>query len=248
MAPTFAAILLAAGKSTRFNDREKKPFADLDGRAVWLRSLEIFAIREDVAQIIIAIAPEDQELFERRYRVNVAFLSNAQVVFGGKERSDSVRAALEAVSKDVDYVAIHDCARACVTAEMVDRVLSAAVTHGAAILAAPLADTLKRGENGAIKETLPRESLWLAQTPQVFRKPLIFDAYARYRPGDAAVTDDAQLVERMGAKVALVESDLSNIKITSKRDLSLASAILKSRPKPKDKAGLHPFGDDQMWR
>src|SRR5439155_4622371 len=104
---SFAVILPAAGRSTRFgNPKEKKVYAELDGRAVWLRAVEPFVNREDVAQILVVIAPEDRELFERRFRPSVAFM-NITVVEGGAERSDSVLNALEAILPVCEYVAIH---------------------------------------------------------------------------------------------------------------------------------------------
>jgi 2-C-methyl-D-erythritol 4-phosphate cytidylyltransferase len=244
----FAAILLAAGKSSRFHGKEKKPYADLDGRAVWLRAFELFTIREDVAQILIVIDREDQELFERRYRANVAFVANAKIVHGGAERSDSVRNALSQLSNDIDYVAVHDTARACLTREMLDDVLMKAVETGAAILATKVTDTLKKvGAGNVIEATQPREALWAAQTPQVFRKKLLTDAHARWDRSKGAPTDDAMMVEALGEKVTVVECDWTNMKITTAADLRLAAAIIKSRPKPKDAAGFHPFGDEQMW-
>lgn len=246
---SYAVILLAAGKSSRFNDRDKKPFCDLDGRAVWLRSLELFAVREDVAQILIVIAPEDRDLFHRRYRANVAFLSNSVVVEGGAERYDSVQNALARCLATVDFIAVHDTARPCVTPAMVEAVFQRAAATGAAVLGVPVPDTIKRaGPDKNIEATIPRAHLWLVQTPQVFRRQWLLDAYANRKNVTGAVTDDAQLVEAVGHKVALVESDLSNLKITTKADLLLAAAILKGRPKPKDKAGFHPFADEQMWR
>lgn len=247
--PKFAVVLLAAGKSSRFKDKEKKVFADLDGRAVWLRSLEIFSVRDDVAQILITVSPEDRELFDRRYRANVAFLSHAKVIPGGAERHDSVQKALAHCSPDVEFVAVHDAARPCLTREMVDAVFGKAIETGAAVLGVPLADTLKRTANdGSIVETVPRQGLWTVQTPQVFRRQLLLDAYAQKNAVSGTITDDAQLVEAIGGKVALVESDATNIKITSKRDIALAAAIIKSRPKPKGEGNLHPFANEDMWR
>lgn len=246
---SYAVILLAAGKSSRFRDKEKKPFADLDGRAVWLRSLELFSVREDVEQILVVISPEDKELFDRRYRANIAFLSNAKLVMGGAERHDSVQNALAHCSPSVEWIAVHDTARCCTTREMIDAVFSKAAKTGAAILACRVSDTLKRvGGDGIITETAPRDGLWAAQTPQVFRRQLLLDAYAHRKKIAGPITDDAQLVEAVGGKVSVVESNLSNLKITTREDLALAAAILKSRPKPKDALGSHPFGDDAMWR
>src|SRR3954451_17540621 len=140
----FAVILPAAGRSTRFgNAKQKKVFAELDGRAVWLRAAEQFVNRDDVAQAIVVIAPEDRELFELRFRASVAFL-NIRVIDGGAERSDSVAKALEVVDPSCEFVAIHDAARPCLTGEQVDSVFRAAEEHGAALLAVPVADTIKR--------------------------------------------------------------------------------------------------------
>lgn len=245
----FAVILLAAGKSSRFRDKEKKVFADLDGRAAWLRSLEIFSVRDDVAQIIVVIAPEDKDLFDRRYRANVAFLSIAKVVFGGAERYDSVEKALVHVTPEAEFVAIHDAARPCLTREMVDLVFERAAKTGAAVLGVPIADSLKlAAKDGTIAETVDRAGLWSVQTPQVFRRQIILDAYANRVKAGTNVTDDCRLVEAMGVKVSLVEGDGTNIKITSKKDLALAAAIIKSRPKPKGEGFIHPFADDDMWR
>lgn len=245
---TYCAILLAAGKSSRFKDREKKQYADLDGRAVWLHSLDLFAVREDVKQILIVIDPGDEELFDRRYRANVAFLSNAKVVKGGAERVDSVQNALAQCLADIEFVAIHDAARPCVTRELLGEVLEVAVQTGAAALACRVADTLKRVDGqGRSVETVAREGLWYTQTPQVFQRQLLIDAYTRRGKISGPITDDAQLVEALGHPVTLVESDTSNIKITTKKDVSLAAAILKSRPKPKGEGFIHPFAEEKMW-
>jgi len=243
----FAVLLPAAGRSTRFADKEKKPFANLDGRAVWLRSAELFVNRSDVAECHLIIAPDDEERFRTRYAANLAFM-NVKLVHGGKERFDSVANALAKVSPGVEFIAIHDAVRPCATTEQIDAVFAAAKQHGAAILATRLADTLKRIEGQHVRETLSREGLWLAQTPQVFRRDIIETAYGRRDSGTAAITDDAQLVEMLGLKVAVVEGSSNNIKITTRDDLVLAAAILKARPEPKEKRPIHPFADEEMWR
>jgi 2-C-methyl-D-erythritol 4-phosphate cytidylyltransferase len=245
----FAVILPAAGRSSRFGDpKQKKVYAELDGRAVWLRAAEPFVNRDDVAQILLVIAPEDRELFERRFRPSVAFM-NIRVVDGGAERSDSVARALELVDDSCDYVAIHDAARPCLTAEQVDAAFAAARAHGAALLAVPVSDTVKRvnAEKLAV-ETVSRHDLYLAQTPQIFRRDLILRAYAnRGRLGTPA-TDDAQLVEAIGHPCAVIESSAMNLKVTTAADLRLASAVLHALPKPKRDGPAHPFADEQaMW-
>jgi 2-C-methyl-D-erythritol 4-phosphate cytidylyltransferase len=244
-----AVIVPAAGKSARFGDpKQKKIYAELEGRAVWLRSVEPFINRDDVAQIILAIAPEDRELFERRYRANVAFM-NIKVIDGGETRSDTVARALELVDAACGYIAIHDAARPCLSVELVDAVFAAARDHGAALLAVPVADTIKRvGTERTTVETVPREGLYLAQTPQVFRRELLFKAYAqRARAGNSA-TDDCQLVEAMGQTCVIVDGSPFNIKITTQADLKLAAAILPLLEKPRRETASHPYSDEQaMW-
>lgn len=246
--PEFAVILPAAGKSSRFGEKEKKPFANLDGRAVWLRTAELFVNRKDVCQMILVIAPEDQELFERRYRPNIVFM-NIKVVLGGAERFDSVAKGLEQVSESADFVAIHDAVRPCLTSESIDAVFSAAVQHGAALLASPIQDTIKRTDTAKrVEATVPREGLWLAQTPQVFRRDWIIEAYARRATIRGPITDDAQLVEALGKPVYVVNAPATNIKITTRSDLALAEAILKSRPDSRPNRPAHPFADEsEMW-
>jgi 2-C-methyl-D-erythritol 4-phosphate cytidylyltransferase len=241
----FAVILPAAGRSTRFGDpRQKKVYAEIDGRAVWLRAAEPFVNRDDVAQTLIVIAPEDRELFERRYRASVAFM-NIQVVDGGPERDDSIAHALEVVDPGCEFVAIHDAARPCVTAEQIDAVFEAARNHGAALLAVPVSDTLKRVDaDRFVVETVPRKNLYQAQTPQVFRRDLILRAYANRGRVGAAVTDDTQLVEALGHPCAVVESTLMNLKITTASDLRLAAAVLQAMPRPKREGPAHPFAED----
>jgi 2-C-methyl-D-erythritol 4-phosphate cytidylyltransferase len=245
----FAVILPAAGRSTRFGDpKQKKIFAELDGRAVWLRAVEPFINRDDVGQTIVVIAPEDRELFERRYRASVAFL-NLRVIDGGAERSDSVAKALEIVDPSCEFVAVHDAARPCIYPELIDSVFDAARKHGAALLAIPVADTIKRtSDDGTTQETVPRAGLYLAQTPQVFRRELLVRAYANRSRLGAAVTDDTQLVEAIGQSCAIVEGSPLNMKITTHVDLRLASAVLQALPKPKRDVPAHPFADEQtMW-
>jgi 2-C-methyl-D-erythritol 4-phosphate cytidylyltransferase len=244
---TLAVILPAAGKSSRFHDKHyKKPFIPLEDRALWLHAAEKFLSRDDVKQTILIISPEDREDFFSKYGANVA-IHGIEVVNGGAERSDSVANALERVKPDIEYVAIHDAARPCLANEWIDSVFSAAQKSGAAILAIPVTGTLKRvGGNHVIQETVSRQNLWEAQTPQVFRRDLLIQAYARR--GSTPATDDAELVERMGHPVTVVPGSPINMKITTKDDLRLAAQALKALPKPKLINPAHPFADDHLWR
>ena len=244
--PKFAVILPAAGQSSRFHDKHyKKPFIPLENKAVWLHSAEKFLNRDDVKQVILVISPEDREEFDSKFAANVMILG-IEVVEGGKERSDSIANALAKVKDDIDYIAVHDAARPCIANEWIDNVFAAAEKSGAAILAIPIAGTIKRVANGNIEETVPRANLWEAQTPQVFERKLLLDAYAKR--GESPATDDAELVERLGKPVTIVEGSPVNLKITTKEDLRLAAHALKALPKPKVLGGLHPFENDDMWR
>lgn len=241
----FAVILPAAGRSTRFRDSSyKKPFAPLANKAIWLHSAERFLSRDDVVQTILVISPEDREQFQFKFGANIAFL-DIEVIDGGAERADSVQAALARVKPQADFVCIHDAARPCLTDAWIDDIFSAAEKTGAAIFAIPVAGTLKRvGSDHKIQETVSRENLWEAQTPQVFRRQLLLEAYAK-RDGFVA-TDDAQLVERIGHAVTVLTGSPINIKITTKEDQRLAEQLLKALPKPKLPSALNPF--DDRWR
>jgi 2-C-methyl-D-erythritol 4-phosphate cytidylyltransferase len=244
---SIAVILPAAGKSSRFGGKEKKPFANLDGRAVWLRSAELFVTRDDVCQTLVVISPDDDELFKRRYGANIAFM-DVSVIHGGAERFESVANALAQLRPDAKYVAIHDAVRPCLTNEMIDKVFDRAQKCGAALLAVPVADTLKQvNPQRQVQATMPRAGLWLAQTPQVFRRDWIEEAYAARAKLGKDITDDAQLVEAVGHPVEVVEGSPGNVKITTRGDLMLAEAVLKSLPKPKPTGPVHPFAEDEMW-
>ncbi|MFH1264179.1 MAG: 2-C-methyl-D-erythritol 4-phosphate cytidylyltransferase [Planctomycetota bacterium] len=243
----FAVILPAAGRSSRFHDKHyKKPFALLGGRAVWLHAAERFLNRDDVVQTIVVISPDDREQFNFKFSSNVAIMG-IDVVEGGAERADSVENALARVKPEAEFICVHDAARPCLANEWVDKIFQTARRTGAAIFAIPVAGTVKRvGPDKTIEETLSRKDLWEAQTPQVFRRELLLDAYAK-REGFQA-TDEAQLVERLGHPVTVVPGSPINLKIATKEDLRLAEQALKALPKPKLKGPAHPFAEDDMWR
>jgi 2-C-methyl-D-erythritol 4-phosphate cytidylyltransferase len=245
--PSYAVILPAAGKSQRFRDKAyKKPFAPLGGRSVWLHAAEKFLDRPDVKQTILVIAAEDRELFNMKFGANIAIMG-VEVIEGGAERSDSVQRALERVKPDIDFVAVHDAARPCIATTWIDDVFAAAARDGAAILGCQVQATLKRvDQKKHVLETVSRDGLWEAQTPQVFRRQLLVDAYAKR--GREAVTDDAQLVERLGHAITIVPCSLLNLKITTRDDLKLAEQVLKVLPKPKLEGFSHPFSADDLFR
>ncbi|OWK43301.1 2-C-methyl-D-erythritol 4-phosphate cytidylyltransferase [Fimbriiglobus ruber] len=243
-----AVIIPAAGRSTRFGGLEKKPFAPLDGRPVWQRSAELFWSRPDVTKVYLVVSPDDRDEFRQRFGHLLAF-NNAQLVSGGAERFESVANALAVVPEEVELVAVHDAVRPLTPPALVDAVFAAAATHGAALLAVPLADTLKRVETGStqVLETVPRGGLWQAQTPQVFCRDWLVDAYTRRTTLPGPITDDAQLVEAAGHPVHVVTGTALNFKITTQDDLALAETILRARNAKPVERPSRAFDDDAKW-
>ncbi|WP_246120187.1 2-C-methyl-D-erythritol 4-phosphate cytidylyltransferase [Blastopirellula retiformator] len=221
----FGVILPAAGRSTRFGDpRHKKVYAPLAGKAVWLHSAERFAARADVDQVIVVISPEDEASFRADYAADIERL-HLSVALGGAERSDSISNAIALLDEDISMVAVHDAARPCLSDQLINDVFAAANEHGAAMLATPVAGTLKRVfDDRTIQETVSRAHIWEAQTPQVFRRDWFTTAYQSRSAN--AVTDDAQLLEQIGKRVVVVPGSQLNRKITTREDLLIAAATL----------------------
>ncbi len=220
-----AVVIPAAGAGERFGGTVKKPFAQIDNRPIFIRSVELFVNRPDVCQVVLTVAPDDYEVVKDKYAANLMFMG-IKLVKGGAQRFDSVRLALEHLDEAADLVCIHDAVRPCVLESWIDQVFKQAEKTGAAILAAPLTGTIKRAKDNMVEKTVPRKGLYEAQTPQVFRKDLLLKAYADV-PADFHPTDDAEVVERAGHAVAIVATDFRNLKITAAGDMALAAAILK---------------------
>jgi len=240
-----AVIICAAGPSSRFGGKRKKQFVDVAGRAVFLRSVELFANRDDVKQILLAIPAEDQELVNIKWGANLKFF-NVKLCIGGAERFQTVERALELVKDDTDLIAVHDAVRCCVTEKLIDDSFAAAAKTGAAIPACPVSATIKEVKDKTIIRTVDRTGLYEAQTPQVFEASLLKKAYENLKNLDESkISDDSQLLEALGHKVTIVQTDSSNIKITRQSDIAIAEAILKSRPKPKPKGPIGPYIEAQ---
>jgi 2-C-methyl-D-erythritol 4-phosphate cytidylyltransferase len=245
MAKNVAVIICAAGSSSRFGGKRKKPFMDVAGRAAVIRSVEMFSERADVKQILLAIPPEDEELVTVKWGSNLKFFG-VKIITGGAERFDTVAKALAFVKDDIDLVAVHDAVRCCVTDQWIEEVFNKAAETGAAILACPVVATVKKVNQGFITETVDRTGLYEAQTPQVFRTDLLKKVYANLDKLDKSrISDDAQLVEALGEKVSIIETDSSNIKITKPSDIPIAEAIIKSRPKLKSEGPIGPYSEAQ---
>lgn len=246
--PEFSVIIPAAGASRRFQGRgcaQKKPFVELDGRAIWLRTVDHFLNRSDVVEIIVVIAADDMDEFTERFRPNLAFME-IQVVAGGATRAESVANGLAALKKSSDFVAVHDAARPLLTKPLVDSVFKAAEEHGAVIPAVAVTSTVKRvDDSGQIQQTVDRSRLRLAQTPQVFRRNILEQAFVQVTNA-ADFTDEASLVEAFGHPVFVCPGAESNIKITTTEDFELAGMLLKQRLSSSKLRDLHPFGDERF--
>jgi 2-C-methyl-D-erythritol 4-phosphate cytidylyltransferase len=243
--PNVAAIICAAGPGRRFGGKRHKQFVDIAGRAAFLRSVELFSNREDVKQILLAIPQEDEEIVKIRYGANLT-LFNVKLLIGGVTRFETVGKALQLLKDDIELVAIHDAARCCVTAKWVEDAIKTAAKTGAAILACPVTATLKEVKDGVIVKNVDRNGLYEAQTPQVFEVKLLKQSREKIDKADIEkITDDSQLVEALGHKVSIVETDSSNIKITYPADAAIAEAILKARPDPKKEGYIGPFYEAQ---
>lgn len=240
-----AVIIPAAGAGQRFGGNVKKPFALLDNRPIFIRAIELFLSRADVCQTILTVAPEDYDVVKEKYAANIMIMG-FKLVKGGAERFESVRQALAAVDEAAELVCVHDAVRPCVLEAWIDAVFAEAGKSGAAILAAPLSGTIKRvAESGVIDTTVPREGLYEAQTPQVFRKDILAKAYAGLTP-EFHPTDDAQLVERMGHGVTIVPTDRRNVKITTPGDMTLAAVLVKEMARVPKGPSLGAF-EEAQW-
>jgi len=224
-----ALIIPAAGSGTRFGGPVRKPYADLAGRAILLRTFDRFAAVEQICQRILVVAPADLDVVHKTYGDELSRLGVDAIIPGGKERYDSVRAGLDLVRDECDLVAIHDAVRPLVPLRAVTEALRLAEKIGAACVGVPVHDTVKRADaSGIVLETPPRDGLWQVQTPQVFRTGLIRQAYERLGQFRGKVTDDSQLVEALGHPVVMVEGGRENLKITTPADLALAEAWLRA--------------------
>ena len=218
------AIIVAAGKSQRMSGTDKI-FAPLAGQPVLLRVLQPFIDCPSVDRIVVVLNnrnyDEGKELItEQNWEKEVA------VCIGGRRRQDSVLAGLKLLG-DCDYVVIQDGARPFVTIDLIERGIDAAMDTGAAVAAVPTTDTIKMADQDMIaRQTLPRDNLWLCQTPQVFLYDVLIKAY---REAITDVTDDAQIVELAGGTVKLYQGSYDNIKITTPADLAIAETLWKRR-------------------
>ena len=233
------AILVAAGCSQRMGF--DKLFAAIAGKPVIAHTIRAFEHARSVDGIIV-VAREDRHNEIKRIVRDENFKKVRSIIPGGKHRQDSVRSGLDHLDSVTRCVAVHDAARPLVTPEQIERVFKQCVNHGAAALAEPINDTLKRagvdpsGSGAAqvlvVSASVERRQLYAMQTPQIFERALLEQAYRAVYAENVSVTDEVSAVEELGRKVVLVVNDDFNFKITYSRDLPLAEFLLKQRTKP----------------
>lgn len=207
-----------------------KPFLSMAGVPLLIYTVRSLIRSPLITKLVIVVAPEREALLRDILDVHGPVSVPICIVHGGPERQDSVRLGLAALDPECEIVVIHDAARPFIAAEIIDRSVAVAAEVGGALVAIPARDTIKRvDENSIVLETVPRQSLWLAQTPQTFRVHLIREAHARALSEGVVATDDAALVEQLGGQVKVVVGDPLNFKITTPDDLRLAEVLLEKR-------------------
>lgn len=222
--PDLAVILPAAGVSARFGAERDKLLEPLNDLAVIGHSTEAFLARSDVVEVIIPTRRPDLLAPE------VPRDSRIKMCPGGACRAESVRSGLEKIPESIEWIAVHDAARPLVSQELIDRVLAAALEHGAAVPAMAVTLTIKEAPAelpAPVRRTVPRHELWAMQTPQIMRRADLVEAFARCPVPLHEVTDDVQLLELIGREIWLIPGDEQNIKITTPIDLLVARALLQ---------------------
>ena len=222
------AVILAAGLGKRMQAGHNKQFIEICGQSVLTHTLTVFAQIPEIAKIVLVVRAGEEDTC--RNMIPEIAENKTVLAIGGKERQDSVHNGIRAITWECEYILIHDGARPLVTEEVIRRTLLAAQNSGAAICAVPVKDTIKQADSdGNVLATIPRESLWAVQTPQVFRADLIRHAYENAYVHNHYGTDDASLVEYLGEKIKIVTGDYENIKITTPEDIPTAEQILQKR-------------------
>lgn len=219
------ALLLASGRGSRLQAQLPKAYLPLQGTPLLLRCAQRLCLLRPRPELVVAVDPEHKAEHLAPLRGALGAL-DACICHGGATRQESMQRALAAAPADCDLVLIHDAARPFFSLEATQEAMRAAAAHGAALLAAPVPDTLKRDDGqGRVAGTLDRDGLWLAQTPQVLRRDLLEQALERAAAEGFAGTDDVSLVERLGVAVQLIPSTPLNLKITHPGDLPLAELL-----------------------
>ena len=222
-----SAIIVGGGSSQRMGF--DKLFATVGGEPLIAHSMRAFERAPSVSEIIV-VAREQRHKAIEKIAHDGGLQKLGSIVVGGELRQDSVRAGLERIAREAKYVAVHDAARPLITSEQIERTFEQCRVHGAAALAEPINDTLKRADADlVVVGSVDRHQLYGMQTPQIFERQLIEDAYRAVYAEKISVTDEVSAVERLGHKIALVLNEDFNFKVTYPRDLAIAEFILRER-------------------
>ena len=225
-----AAIIPAAGRGERMGAAIPKALTSLLGTPLLAWTLEAVFGSGAFAEILVAIPPGEKDSFDRVLKEPGEAGALVRLVTGGETRQESVSNCLAETSPECDIVAVHDAARPLLTKEVALAVLNRARETGAAIAAVPAKDTVKLcSEDGIVTDTPDRSRVWLVQTPQCFSRDLLVSAHEKARAEGFLATDDAALVERLGAPVSVVMGSYENIKVTTPEDILVCEEILKGR-------------------
>ena len=221
------AIVPAGGHGARMGSRRPKQYLRLGRAPILVATLRALGRARSLAGIVVAV-PAAHVAATRRLLARARVPKILDVVAGGADRQESVWRGLQRVPEDARFVVVHDAVRPFVTADLIERVRAAAA-GGAATCGMPVRDTVKRVTDGVVEATVPRQGLWLTQTPQAFARDLLWEAHDKARRDGFAGTDDAVLVERLGMPVAMVPGLAQNLKITTPEDLRTARAWVRPR-------------------
>ncbi len=233
--PTVCAIVPAAGSGTRMRAGKPKQFLHLAGKPILAHTLSALSLVTLVSRIFL-IVPEGQIPAARTVVSEWTGERGPEkpeisIVAGGAERQDSVYNGLLELPRECDWVMIHDGVRPFASPGLIEAAWEGAQATGACVTAVPSTDTVKRAFDGVIRETLPRDEIWLVQTPQVFRREIILAAYEKAVKEGWTGTDDASFVERIGVPVAIALGERSNIKVTTPEDLRWAEWYIRETVK-----------------
>jgi 2-C-methyl-D-erythritol 4-phosphate cytidylyltransferase len=218
------AIIAAAGLGERFG--EKKQLKLLNGRPLLFHTIQPFIKSELISEILVVVPKEDVIQVSREFKSTLTS-KKIEVISGGKTRQESVNNGLKISDKESELICVHDGVRPFVTLSLIEKVIKTSMEHDGAILAAPSSDTIKRIMGDQILETLPRETIWRAQTPQVFSKAALEEAIQIAIDENLEGTDESSILEKIGYQIGFIEGSPLNIKITTKEDWIFAKAIYK---------------------
>lgn len=223
------AVILAGGSGSRMRNSTPKQLRNIGGIPVIIRAATAFQMCQDVKSIIIVAREEDINIISN-YCASYDINKLQKIVPGGSTRLRSAQAGFESIVTNESLIAVHDAARCLITTEQISNIINIADEYGAAIAACSERDTIKQvDEQGAVVSTINRNSIFHAQTPQIFKKELYRAALHRALKDDTEITDDAQMVERCGERVMVVDCGQENIKITYESDIAIAESILVRR-------------------